>query len=312
MPAHVLETQLDRGPYRELNAHFDSDLGIAWCEMKPTGKPCFSTALLQEMLSLQDAISHQARTDYEAGTQNPLRYQVLASKWPGVFNLGGDLTLFQELILKKDRDCLLRYAKTCIDMVYRTATAYGLPLTTISLVQGEALGGGFEAALSSNIVIAERRARFGLPEVLFNLFPGMGAYPLLARRIGPVRAEELILSGKVYTAEELHKIGVIDILAEDGEGEQVVMRYIRKQERAPLSYRAMRQIRSSERPIDLAAMMDVIHLWVDTALQLPERDLRIMERLARSQNKLVAAPVTRPATAGDAVQPFPTFLEPSR
>jgi len=49
-----------------------------------------------------------------------------------------------------------------------------LPLTTISLAQGDALGGGFEAALSCSVIIAERRARFGFPEVMFNLFPGMG------------------------------------------------------------------------------------------------------------------------------------------
>jgi DSF synthase len=48
-------------------------------------------------------------------------------------------------------------------------------VTTIALVQGDALGGGFETALSSNVLIAERSAKLGFPEILFNLFPGMGA-----------------------------------------------------------------------------------------------------------------------------------------
>ena len=51
-------------------------------------------------------------------------------------------------------------------------------------MQGECLGGGFEAALSSDVIVAEKSARFGFPEILFNLFPGMGAYSFLERKIG--------------------------------------------------------------------------------------------------------------------------------
>ena len=97
-------------------------------------------------------------------------------------------------------------------------------MTTISLIQGEALGGGFESALSSNVIIAERRARMGFPEILFNLFPGMGAYSLLSRRLGMKRAEDMIFSGRIYTAEELHEMGVVDLLVEDGTGETAVCR----------------------------------------------------------------------------------------
>ena len=68
----------------------------------------------------------------------------------------------------------------------------------------------------------------GLPEILFNLFPGMGACSLLARRIGIRAAEELILSGKIYTAAELHKMGVVDVVATDGQGESAVRNWIAK------------------------------------------------------------------------------------
>jgi DSF synthase len=56
-----------------------------------------------------------------------------------------------------------------------------LPILTVGLVQGAALGGGFEALLSFDYVVAERDATFGLPEILFGLFPGMGAHSLLSR-----------------------------------------------------------------------------------------------------------------------------------
>ena len=109
---------------------------------------------------------------------------------PGVFNLGGDLDLFKQLIEARDRAGLLRYGRACIDVLYRNYIGHDLPVTTISLVQGECLGGGFEAALSSDVIIAEKSARFGFPEILFNLFPGMGAYSFLDRQIGQRGAEE--------------------------------------------------------------------------------------------------------------------------
>src|SRR5437879_13439393 len=127
------------------------------------------------------------------------------------------------LIKARDRDALAHYAAMCLDNLYPRIHNYSCPtLTTISLVQGDALGGGFECALTSDVVIAEESAQMGLPEILFNLFPGMGAYSLLARRIGMRAAEEFILSGKVLSAAELHKIGIVDVFATDGQGETAV------------------------------------------------------------------------------------------
>ena len=74
---------------------------------------------------------------------------------------------------------------------------------SIALVQGDALGGGFEAALSCHTIVAEEGVQMGLPEVLFDLFPGMGAYSFLCKRIAPRMAEKLMLEGSVYTSEEL-------------------------------------------------------------------------------------------------------------
>ena len=93
-----------------------------------------------------------------------LGYSVMAAIW----------LFFRELIQCQDAEGLRDYAISCIDVVYTNATNYELPVTTISLVQGDALGGGFEAALAANVVVAERGCKMGLPEILFNLFPGMG------------------------------------------------------------------------------------------------------------------------------------------
>ena len=286
MEVTQLNGHSDQANYRQLAMHFDHEYATVWCYMQPASRPCFTPELLAEIRQLQCAVEQQARIDHLNGNPQGLRYHVLASRTPGVFNLGGDLLLFLEAIRNRDRDGLFRYAKSCIEILYNSVVSHDLPVTTISLVQGEALGGGFEAALACNVLVAERRAQMGLPEILFNMFPGMGAYTLLARRLDPARAEKLILSGKIYSAEELFDMGVVDVLANDGEGEQAVYAYIKKQNQASQGYQAVRRIRQRYQPVDYQELLDITEQWVDAALQLQGKDLRIMERLAHSQNRL--------------------------
>ena len=116
------------------------------------------------------------------------------------------------------RGPLRRYAHACVDVVYQNLCKLDLPLLTIALVQGDALGGGFEAVLTNDVIIAERGSKLGLPEILFNMFPGMGAYSLLCRRLDGTRAQQLILSGRLYEAEELERMGLVDLVVEPGRG----------------------------------------------------------------------------------------------
>jgi DSF synthase len=269
--------------YRELDIRYDPELRAVWCYLRPSDRPCCTAELLTELGHFHRTIEHRVKLDAENGKQDGLCFLVLASRVPGVFSLGGDLVLFLKLIRAGDRTGLFHYVKACVDMQHM---CYHMPITTISLVQGDALGGGLEGALMSRVIIAERQAQMGLPEILFNLFPGMGAYSLLARRLDPVRAERLILSGRTYSAEELHEMGVVDILAENGQGEEAVYAYMKKHNRARNGYEAVHKIRQIYDPITYDELMRIGTLWVDTALQLSERDLRIMERIARTQEKL--------------------------
>jgi DSF synthase len=156
-------------------------------------------------------------------------------------------------------------------------------LTTISLVQGDALGGGFESALSSDIVVAEERAQMGLPEILFNLFPGMGACSLLSRRIGMRAAEELILSGKVLPAAKLHEMGIVDVLAKDGEGESAVTQWIMNNDRRHNGMRAVFAARQHVHPVTRDELDAITETWVDAALRIEDRDLKMMSRIVRAQ-----------------------------
>jgi DSF synthase len=194
------------------------------------------------------------------------------------------LALFLLLIKTGDRDAIARYAAMCLDNLHPRIENYGCPtLTTISLVQGDALGGGFECALTSDVIVAEESAQMGLPEILFNLFPGMGAYSLLARRVGAREAERMIQSGRMVPARKLHEMGIVDVLAKDGEGESTVRQWIAANAKRRTGTQGMYLARRLVNPITRAELDAVAEAWVDTALRLEARDLKMMDFLVRAQ-----------------------------
>lgn len=270
------------GSYRHLSTRYDPRQGALWCFLDPRPRPSFTPEVLEELRRFQREIEHPQEDDW----RNGVRFVILASKSPGVFNLGGDLPLLIRCVLNKDQETLRKYAKACIDVLYPHAVGFHRPITTISLVQGDALGGGFEAALASDILVAERSAKMGFPEVLFDLFPGMGAYNLLSRRISPARTERMLLNGKLYDAEELHAEGVVDILAENGRGENAVYEHILRSATRGNAREAVLRVKRRLHPIRYEQLLEVIEIWVDAAMRLGSREIQLMGRLARSQELL--------------------------
>jgi DSF synthase len=269
----------------QLSARFDSETHAVWSHWTPEPRPCFNPALLADIRAYYEFLVQTDGSIELNGEEHSIEYVVLASGTPGVFNLGGDLELFKQLITCKDRAGLLRYGRACIDVLYRNYVAHDLRgVTTISLVQGECLGGGFEAALSSDVIVAEKSSRFGFPEILFNMFPGMGAYSFLDRKIGQKGAEALITSGKIYSAEEMQALGVVDVIAEDGCGEAEIGAFIRKRSRSRNGLAALAATRRRVHAIAFDELLDVVHIWVEAALRINLRDLKLMQRLVARQN----------------------------
>lgn len=270
----------------QLSAFMDRELKAMWLRWKPSPRPNFNPELLRDLDRYCHFLS-QSEARFECNDEvTELEYAVLASETPGVFNLGGDLHLFMRLIESQDHEALRKYGRACISVLYRNYVSHGLPITTISLIQGECLGGGFEAALSSDVLIAERGARFGFPEILFNLFPGMGAYSFLERKIGRRKTEDLIASGKIYSADDMLDLGIVDVVTDDGKGEIEVGAYIDARRRNRNGLAGLAAARRCVHKLQYAELNDVLETWVDTALRLSPRDLKLMQRLIGRQNDM--------------------------
>jgi DSF synthase len=121
----------------------------------------------------------------------------------------------------------------------------------------------------------------------------MGAYSFLSRRLDGVRAEKMITSGRIYTAEELHEMGLVDVLAEDGQGEATVRDYIARNARKFNAHRSLYQARRRVNTVTLQELMDVVDIWSDAVFQLTDADLHKMARLTAAQTRRLAG--KRPA-----------------
>jgi DSF synthase len=214
----------------------------------------------------------------------PVHYAVMKSEHPEYFNLGGDLKHFRECIRKKDGKALYEYSKLCLDIMYDWAISSSGSLTTIALVQGRALGGGFEAALSADFLIAEEQSTFGFPEIMFGLFPCTGGMSLLARRVGVHQAERMMTNARIYSASELKEMGIVDEVCPSGEGNLAVEKFIKSHSKRRLAREALQRGRHRLAPLDYAELHTVVNEWVDLALRLTDEELRMMDMLIMMQH----------------------------
>lgn len=269
-----------------LVARLEEDTGILWAEMQHGERACFTPELMRDGRAFQQHL-RRLYAGFEPSDM-PFRYLAWTSRAKGVWSLGGDLSTFTRLIRARDREGLRRYAHSSIDVLYDNYRGLDLPILTVAVIEGDAVGGGFEAMVTNDLVIAERGGKFGLPEILFNLFPGMGAYSFLRRRVGEVTARRLIEDGRTRTAEELHELGLIDLLVEPGEARETLRRRAIEQAARFRTELTLKKMRARVEPVTRSELVDVVELWVELALELQETDLRRMDALARHQERRAA------------------------
>ena len=269
----ALGTLLERR-YKFLRLEWNDELGML--RVRTCVKPiqCYSLAAMAELQRVLRDIEQNSGL---------VRHFVMTSDVPGVFNFGGDLSLFVLLIRARDIESLRMYGRRCVDLVWWMENASKLGVHTTVLVQGDTLGGGLESVMPFHKVIFERGAQAGFPEVLFNLFPGMGAWNFTIRKAGFAVANEMILSGRLYTAEQLQRRNLVDVVVDDGDGEAAIAAAIQTVNPRLRGTLAALEARRQAAPVTYESLMAIVDQWTTTALQLTDRDLRLMERLARAQ-----------------------------
>ena len=256
-----------------------------------TGLQNFTPALVQEFHGLVDGL--QARRPREAAPN----YAVVQSADPGYFSMGGDLRFFRDCIQRRDAATLRDYSMRCLELLLSWDGGIKDTTTSIALVQGRALGGGFEMALSTDYLIAEEHSSFGFPEIMFGLFPCTGAMGLLSTRIGARQAERIMTNKKVYSAAELYDMGLVDEICATGEGELAVERDMAATALLDLEPRLEPLAVVGDEALDRAEGVRIVDDWVETAMCLSDNELRTMDMLIMMQEREATAPAARQVAA---------------
>lgn len=279
--------EFPRWTFPTLDLEYEPASQSVWMYYKADGPPCFTFQTISDVVDVRESLRLLFRSDFRP--RYPVRYFVMASRKAGIFNLGGDLTMFSQAIRNGDREILRAYAHACIDGVYGLATGFGLPIVTVSVITGQALGGGLEAALALDFIFASETAKIGVPEVAFNSFPGMGAVTLLSRRVGTARAEEIISTGSIYSGRQMYEFGVVDFVAPDSGVHQAALDWMSEgEEERQVRRLAMAVARRRWFPVSFDELIRITDLWADCASDITPQDIRHMERLASAQKRMLA------------------------
>ncbi|TPG61547.1 crotonase/enoyl-CoA hydratase family protein [Ewingella americana] len=270
----------EAGQLSQIAAYYEEGRNVMWMMLKAFPRPCFNQPLIEDIMNLT-----------YAAKASGLRFDfwVTGSLVPNIYNVGGDLSFFVDSILNNKREALRAYARACIDCVHAAARGFDVGAVSLSMIEGTALGGGFEAALAHHYVLAQNTARMGFPEIAFNLFPGMGGYSLVSRKSGMRLAEELISTGESHTAEWFESRGLVDVLFQPGDAFIATRTFIDTLRPKLNGIRAMIRARQRVLQLSRSELMDITEDWVDAAFTLEEKDVAYMERLVMLQNRHTAS-----------------------
>jgi enoyl-CoA hydratase/carnithine racemase len=185
------------------------------------------------------------------GADRDVRVVVLTSSHERAFCVGADL---KERNSFTDADLL---AQRPVARAAYTGVLE-LPVPSIAAVHGFALGGGFELALSCDLIVADDTAVVGLPEVSVGVIPGGGGTQLLPRRVGAARAAELIFTGRRLKAPEARELGLVDeVVAAGRDRDEALALGARIAANSPVGLRAAKRALRLGHGLDLRAGLEV-------------------------------------------------------
>lgn len=204
----------------------------------------------------------------------------------GIFNYGGDLNYFQEKAKENDINSIREYAMLCAEFVILLHSLNSKGIITSSLVDGDAFGGGFELALSTDFIISTNNANFSFPEIEYNFFPGMGGLNLLSRRIGARNAFNFIIGNKLVNAEEATTLGISDFLINDESELFKILNNIQEKSLPILNLMEINQKEFKEEHNSFKnEIIKSVLKWSENINSLNEKQLKKMSIVSKIQEK---------------------------
>ena len=146
---------------------------------------------------------------------------IIYSALPAGFCAGADLRELYQWIQQYGQAEVAGHTREYLERIHAVMNALDAsPLTTIAAVHGVTFGGGFELALTCDLIIADKLARFCFPELRLGLIPGYGGIPRLKRDIGNAVMRDLLLTGRSFNATKAQQIGLVSQIVSEGEALQ--------------------------------------------------------------------------------------------
>jgi DSF synthase len=284
-PDEIVEAVLDEtGPTPQVELSYEPDIQALWATIRPEPKPVFTLQLLDSLNKVQRGI-HRLFGGENRYRFSPVRFFACRGVGP-VLTLGGDLDFYLDCIATGDRAGFEEYARLSVEGAAWNASGLEGTAITVAMIHGKAVGGGIDAGASCQVMVAEEQASFVYPEVRFNHFPITGV-AVLSRRMGPLAAQRVLMSGEEYSAQRFYEAGALDAVAPTGGGEAWVRAYCA--ETLPMHGARMALFSGFHRRAgDMREeMRHMAGLWVDCMMRLTPLEISRLQRVARAQERML-------------------------
>lgn len=208
----------------------------------PEALNAFSQELITEVL--------QAIEDIK--TDEAIRVVVLTGAGEKAFSAGADIKAMKGMTALKARELSLMGEKLCLALEK-------LEKPVIAAINGYALGGGLEVAMSCDLRIASENARIGQTEINIGLIPGWGGTQRLTRLIGATKAKELIYTGKLIDAKTAEQLGIVNMVAPADKFKETVRQFaLELAQKAPVAIKVAKALinKGSEISLDAALTLE--------------------------------------------------------
>ena len=271
------------GHTAQLSLEYEPELQLMWMTIRPEPKPIFTYELLESIHKVQRAIVDLWGREPD---KSPIKFMAYRSVGR-VFTLGGDLEFYLDCLARGDIGGLRDYARLSAEGAIHNMTGLHGIAVSLATVHAKGLGGGIDASRSCNVMIAEEQATLGYPEVVFNHFPILAA-PILGRRIGSFKAQQLLMEGREMSAREFYERDLLDAVVPNGTGEDWVRRYAKDN---ALSQGARVSLfndflhRGGDAITELHAAGK---LWADYIYAMKPTDIARLQKIAMMQDRMLA------------------------